>query len=121
MAQQDTTAARQKDKARIAERSSDYSKSFENHHIILDAHCGVSGLREHPVLWNRIGTVVVDLSPLLPKFQHAGGDLPCLPQRQRLEGVAQKLRIFAAVVSEPAVPERISAHTVVRDAIIRRR
>src|ERR1019366_7245620 len=40
-----------------------------------------------------------------------------MPQSKRLEGLAQKLRIFAAVVTEPAIPQRIGAHTVVGDTI----
>src|SRR5882762_6343204 len=48
--------------------------------------------------------------PLLPCFSHVGGELRRVPQSEGLEGVAQKFRIFAAVVSKPAVPKRIGAH-----------
>src|ERR1700716_2121044 len=79
-------------------------------------YCRLSGLREYLVRWNRITASHLVLS-LFPGFSHVGGDLRRVPQSEWLESVAQKFRIFGAVVSKPAIPKRIGAHTVVRDPI----
>src|SRR5579863_1105329 len=116
MAQQDTTAAGEKYKPYISQRSSNGSKSFENNHIIF--RCSLSLIRSpgtsRPLDQNRDSGVELYL---FSKLQRAGDDSTRVDRCQRLESLAQKLRVFAAVVSEPAIPERIGAHTVVRDAI----
>src|SRR6202142_2491435 len=58
------------------------------------------------------------LPVLFAGFPFARGKLLAADHGERVEGVVQKLRIFAAVVSEPAVPERVGADAVVGDAIV---
>src|SRR5882672_15881 len=83
---------------------------------MTNTYCRLSGLREHLVRWSRIRTSRLVLF-LFPCFSHVGGDSRRVPQSEWLESVAQKFRIFAAVVAKPAVPKRIGAHTVVRDPV----
>src|SRR5258705_12834615 len=70
--------------------------------------------RSRPLEQNRASRLVLSL---FPGFSHVGGDWRRVPQSEWLESVAEKFRIFAAVVSKPTVPKRIGGHTVVRDPI----
>src|SRR5258705_1799974 len=79
--------------------------------------CRLPGIREDLVRWSRKNRASRLVLSLFPGFSHVGGDWRRVPQSEWLESVAQKFRIFAAVVSKPAIPKRISAHTVVRGPI----
>src|SRR5258705_12836079 len=72
--------------------------------------------RSRPLEQNRASRLVLSL---FPGFSHVGGDWRRVPQSEWLESVAQKFRIFSAVVYKPAVPKRIYAHTVVRNPLAR--
>src|SRR5258705_9292007 len=79
--------------------------------------CRLPGIREDLVRWSRKNRASRLVLSLFPGFSHVGADWRRVPQSEWLESVAQKFRIFAAVVSKPAVPKRIGAYTVVRNPI----